>query len=446
MAVTYDWVISQLRAMGATDGPSIQRAMLALRTPDGQPIPTDVKTIIGSAAAAVDRGRYSNLETAVVNNSRANPALLGSLGTTVAPLGQTTTAATTVAPTTSPINLGGSSWIQNTVANIVAETNPAALPLLAPTRPVAALPAYTPPPAPGAAPVLPSYVAPSALASQESGAIGAASISSQMQAQSATRGALTNTRLPQMTQAQWNQLQSRLPEEDRTSYSAYLAARRGEIPAPAANAPAAQSYIPAPGSGAPMPTGGSTVLTPPPVVSTTPATPAVTPVTPATPVTPVTPVVPPVTPAATTPSGVTPTFAGSPEQLQEMLRKQGELQAGMAEAQAEAVRRSREAQAQAELERRGAARASYFAGQAAKAALGARGLSFSPGLGAAQARASMAAGERQRLGVERQLSAQQQAIGSLLSSSIQDYLKQGQANLDNATRVTNIVSGLKGTR
>jgi hypothetical protein len=118
----------------------------------------------------------------------------------------------------------------------------------------------------------------------------------------------------------------------------------------------------------------------------------------------------------------------------------------MAEAQAEAVRRSREAQAQAELERRGAARASYFAGQAARAGLAARGLSFSPGLGAAQQRASMAAGERQRLSVERQLSAQQQAIGSLLSSSIQDYLKQGQENLDNATRVSNIVSGLKGTR
>jgi hypothetical protein len=58
----------------------------------------------------------------------------------------------------------------------------------------------------------------------------------------------------------------------------------------------------------------------------------------------------------------------------------------------------------------------------------------------------MAAGERQQLATERALSAQQMAIGSLLSSSVQDYLKQGQANLDTATRVTDLTNALKGTK
>jgi LysM repeat protein len=220
------------------------------------------------------------------------------------------------------------------------------------------------------------------------------------QARDSVKAAQSSQRI--LDPIQWNALQQQLPFEERTDYNTY----RMSLSA--------------------VPTTPTTpVVTTPPVVKPT--------------------VVPPVSvPTATTPAK--PQYGGTPEELQSMLEKQGALQTGLAEAQADAQRRSREYQAQAELERRGGARASYYAGQAAKSQLASRGLSFSPGLGAAQRRASMAAGERQQLATERALSAQQMAIGSLLSSSVQDYLKQGQANLDTATRVTDLTNALKGTK
>jgi len=153
MLATYDWVIGKLRQAGITTGADSVRFLLNLRTPDGQPIPTSVKSIIGMAYAAVERGRYPNLETAILNNSRADQSLLGTIQGSVAPLGSTAPAvAATVPPATDPVYVGGSTSGQQTVSSLVPAGTPVVPITVTPTLPAPA-PGDIVPPKPIVTPV-----------------------------------------------------------------------------------------------------------------------------------------------------------------------------------------------------------------------------------------------------------------------------------------------------
>ena len=146
MLVTYDWVIGKLRQAGITNGADSVRFLLNLRTPDGQPVPTNVKSMIGMAYSAVERGRYPNLETALVNNSRVDQALLGSIQGTPAPVGTTAAPVTqTVQPATDPVYVGGSGTGQKTVAGLVP-AGTLIVPVTAPSVAPAPQPNVTPTP------------------------------------------------------------------------------------------------------------------------------------------------------------------------------------------------------------------------------------------------------------------------------------------------------------
>ena len=175
MLVTYDWVIGKLRQAGITTGADSVRFLLNLRTPDGQPVPTNVKSMIGMAYSAVERGRYPNLETALINNSRVDKALLGSIQGTPAPVGTTAAPVTqTVQPATDPVYVGGSGSGQQVVAGLV----PAGTPVVPVAARPTALPAPTPQPRQYTAAELQAIVAKlgrgQMLTAEESAAIGTA--------------------------------------------------------------------------------------------------------------------------------------------------------------------------------------------------------------------------------------------------------------------------------
>ena len=175
MLVTYDWVIGKLRQAGITNGADSVRFLLNLRTPDGQPVPTNVKSMIGMAYSAVERGRYPNLETALINNSRVDKALLGSIQGTPAPVGTTAAPVSqTVQPATDPVYVGGSGSGQQVVAGLA----PAGTPVVPVAAKPAALPNITPQPRQYTAAELQAIVAKlgrgQTLTPEESAAIGTA--------------------------------------------------------------------------------------------------------------------------------------------------------------------------------------------------------------------------------------------------------------------------------
>ena len=263
MLATYDWVIGKLRQAGITTGADSVRFLLNLRTPDGQPIPTNVKSIIGMAFAGVERGRYPNLETAIINNSRADQSLLGSIQGTVAPLGSAAPpVAQTVPPATDPVYVGGSGSGQQTVASLV----PAGTPVV----PITAT-KIAPPPAPGATPpparasdletiALLTAQRKAAAEAQAAASLRTAQQVAALEAQAAARqytAAELQAIVAKLGRGQTLTAQERAAIGSTATRPVNVAETgpADAIPAPPTDAPAGMSYIPDPTTGAPMPVG-----------------------------------------------------------------------------------------------------------------------------------------------------------------------------------------------